>query len=1077
MVNVNAEGVFSGTACAIGALLEVPTNAAPRSTDSDSDVSGKYVCLQCDNTFKGTLGTITETKTNTPVAFENALTVIITCDQATDATKTNGVGFGYAKRFDNSQISWNSMFNYSGCPSSKTLVYHAKRTDNANVGGLPFEYTETSTYNMECVTTTKLNINGYSGVDANCAATVYKSNTTPVDVIEDETTTIVQCIACVHGFKATADATTGIVSNCTAIPNCNLTAPKRTLDTCYDNPNPYTATANGNYWAVNFDTVHGSAMADCEVVDTNSKCLMCKVGFQPAHDGLSCIEMTTSNTGCAAVGAGPNNLVKPDITDTITAMGNEVKQFVTFMQNRRKVASFESTYGAHHSLLCVDTCTSGKLLSFPNPGSIRRVCGKNLSSPAVTTIAGCSKPNESAAGCGTCESPSTHIPNTTVDECVEKSTKPNCTAVSGSQKDCTACDAGFTVSSGACVENFCEVIDPSSSACLVCKANSRPHASDNWRCEAPVTADLTHECEYWDGGKSNANLCVKCRDANTIPYVFNNSNTYSSSCQPWTKGNAEGGYIHPYTYVYFGVGSGTFSYQVITVRVVPDWVKREYHAFTSGGITAENACMKQRTDANCATFIENMYCSSCNPSHYLDLSNNTCVENTINNCETSAANANECTKCTDNFFLADSTTCTQRTLSTDCEVSDRNLTLDKCTACGNIDKWFKSATGTCEAYTATNCDNKSSTEDKCVTCVQKFWADSSSGSLVCTAVTSVDNCKTYSTTANKCTHCNDNAWFDDVTTPGTPACPLRTEIEFCTATPTDSDSCTTCEGDRYYNSSAKECRDYPVGVANCAIYEYPKTCVLCDSGYFLSSGTCSAVTTAVEGCSIHSSATACGTCTPGTHIANGAACDLITQKTGCVTYSDKDTCSACSGNYFLENGACTASGITGCTEAVKGTPNTCTTCDAGRYLSSDKTSCTAGTSVAGCAVYKDQTTCETCSTGKIKNADGTKCDSLTSQAGANCSMASTLAEPACDVCMYGYQKDSEGKCAAVSISNCLIDDGAGKCVLCKPAAFWMNKEGACEAVPEPPCEGDDCGQDIMKLSFTFMLAFFILRLF
>ena len=1069
---------FTGSNCELGVFFTNPGVVTGYTAAQNGRMNEKYACIKCEAGFQGTLGTINATDTDVKT-FANPFIHIVSCGGSSISTTyslANGTGFGYNSRFVENQASWNSFFNYSKCTSG-TVFYHVKRTPNAssNNQNMPFEFTGTSTNNFECVTNSAHLTYGtrYTSDVTFCAAAIYASGATALATINAATD--VECLACKTGYKATINSTTSMVETCTAIAGCDSSGPFKPLNACAVHANPWTTTKSGEYHVVNFDTPHSAAIANCSVTD-GTKCLMCIPGNQPSSDGLSCTALTLDNTGCSGgLGVGQNNLYVAS-SPISAGMGDEAQQFMTFMQVRNRTTNFEATYGPHNSMMCEANCATGNMIFIPSQTVTRRVCGKNVSSPAFTNSADCTLPNGAGVGCQACTSDS-FIPNNSVDECVLKSTKTNCTSVTASQKDCVTCDAGFIEVSGACVESFCEEYNTAMTSCLVCKENSRPHATDAKLCLAPVTADLTHECQYWSGQIANANYCVKCRADNTIPYVFENGSKFSSTCQPWTKGSAELGYIHPYTNVYMKVSGSSFQYKVMSVKTVPSWSNKEYENKLLGGKTGKNNCMKERTVANCATMISNMYCSACDPTHYLDESNNSCVANTVAQCKVSSANVDECTTCNDDYFLENSTTCTVRVVSKNCELADRVSNLDKCSACNNVDKWFKSADGTCNDYTVTNCDGKNATQDLCTTCAQKFYANTTS-TLSCDSVTNVDNCKTYSTTENKCTVCNDNAWYDIVTAPATPACPLRTEIQYCTATPTNEDSCTTCEGDRYYNSTNKECRDYPVGTANCLIYEYPDKCVQCDSGYFLSSGACSAVTEPVTGCMIHSSATACGTCTPGTHIANGAACDTITQKTGCLAYSDKDTCSSCSGNYFLEEGACVASGITGCAEAVKGTPNTCSTCEPNRYINAEKTSCTAGTAVAGCAVYKDQNTCTTCSTSKLMNADGTKCDTLTTQAGAECSLASTLAAPACDVCMLGYQKDSEGMCVAVPVSNCLVADAAGKCVMCIPKTHWMNKEGTCEAVPEEECTGDDCdGQDILRFSFTLMLAFFILRLF
>ena len=240
------------------------------------------------------------------------------------------------------------------------------------------------------------------------------------------------------------------------------------------------------------------------------------------------------------------------------------------------------------------------------------------------------------------------------------------------------------------------------------------------------------------------------------------------------------------------------------------------------------------------------------------------------------------------------------------------------------------------------------------------------------------------------------------------------------------------------------------------------------------------MTTAVDNCLIHSSATACSTC-ESTHFLTGSACEKITTITGCSEYSAKDKCKTCSGKYFLENENCTDSGITGCVKPAKnGETFTCDECEAIRYLDAEKKNCTSGSGISGCVAYETATKCTKCGADKILNADGSKCTSITSvnEAGANCSVGSTLTDPACDVCKLGFKKKSDGTCEAITLANCVVESADNKCLLCMPDSS-MDKDGKCTANTRPPtpCVGDDCSTTIFKMSLSLFLAFFLIRFF
>jgi hypothetical protein len=425
-------------------------------------------------------------------------------------------------------------------------------------------------------------------------------------------------------------------------------------------------------------------------------------------------------------------------------------------------------------------------------------------------------------------------------------------------------------------------------------------------------------------------------------------------------------------------------------------------------------------------------------------------------------------------FYENSGACSPRTANQNCLTFE--ISQDKCKTCEEKVRYLKNST-TCDLYTAQKCDTYEAAEDKCITCIATAWKDTSNSTVVCKDPTTVDGCKTYSTVVDACIAC-DTMFYQD-NTGATLACPARTVIANCTTYATATDDCSVCEEGRYYNSAAKECRVYPVGKSNCGVYTFPDTCVQCDSGYFLDGGNCTQVTTPLDGCLVHKSQTACETCDPATRILNGDVCDTIVTKTGCIEYSDKDTCKTCNPQYFLEAGACVDSGITGCIEPIKGDTNTCNKCSTDRYLNAEKTSCTLGTAVPGCAAYKSQTECSLCSATKILSADGTKCDPITDLAGANCSIGSTLADPVCDVCMYGYKKDATGACVAITSSDCVTEDSAGKCLLCMPGTY-MDKDSKCTKPTPPACDpatDPDCEFAAIRSAFMMMLAFFMINLF
>ena len=213
--------------CAAGIIMATVDVTGTGTTSSYSaathagDIQNKYACISCKSGEIGTLATITKSKETDGYTFDTAFVHIKSCAAATDASdpsSTDGQGFGYKERFNNTMLSWNNFFRASTCSDANSILFYHVKADTSATTTLPFKYTETSTNTHECVPTSKVDLSATTG-GANCAVAIYKSNSTISATLTSNSNAIaVECVACKPGFSATVAA--GVVSACTAITNC-----------------------------------------------------------------------------------------------------------------------------------------------------------------------------------------------------------------------------------------------------------------------------------------------------------------------------------------------------------------------------------------------------------------------------------------------------------------------------------------------------------------------------------------------------------------------------------------------------------------------------------------------------------------------------------------------------------------------------------------------------------------------------------------------------------------------------------------------------------------------------------------
>lgn len=273
--------------------------------------------------------------------------------------------------------------------------------------------------------------------------------------------------------------------------------------------------------------------------------------------------------------------------------------------------------------------------------------------------------------------------------------------------------------------------------------------------------------------------------------------------------------------------------------------------------------------------------------------------------------------------------------------------------------------------------------------------------------------------------------------------------------------CDVCQTGYYWDATNKVCAALATTelITNCLYYKSDKTCIVCNTNFFLSAATCTAVTTPITGCSLYSDATTCAKCVDGS-ILNGNVCYATTTVANCSRYSLYD-CQTCSTGFWkgalasdtaLAQSAITAAAyamssdltaVGSCLQftvanCVAGTStSTCTACAPGYNLVNNACVAYTNTPLPNCASYTDLKTCSGCAAGYyLLNNTCT----LTPVENTQCNVFS--AANVCSTCANKYWSNS-GICKPIVIANCSVYSDLKTCSTC--AATYILFNNACYA--------------------------------
>ena len=144
----------------------------------------------------------------------------------------------------------------------------------------------------------------------------------------------------------------------------------------------------------------------------------------------------------------------------------------------------------------------------------------------------------------------------------------------------------------------------------------------------------------------------------------------------------------------------------------------------------------------------------------------------------------------------------------------------------------------------------------------------------------------------------------------------------------------------------------------------PLNCILCESGYYLSSGTCKECSTK-NGYSCDSGIpNECTVCNHGYHLTSGKSCVACPQN--CDICSDTHICSTCSSGFHVNSDGICSPCTLNCAECTN--DDTCSVCNDGYFIQSSIQKCLQCPSE--CATCHAYGTCTACINGYYLGKNG-----------------------------------------------------------------------------------------------------------
>lgn len=746
----------------------------------------------------------------------------------------------------------------------------------------------------------------------------YECTANPIDDLQGCMiySSLTSCTKCDNGYKLTGS---NICTTVTAISDCATYNGAVTTDTCL--------ACSSNYYLLSNTCQARSTLtvANCDSLKSDDEgCKTCSDGYTATSDALACL---TSKNKCSTYATSDLNTTVhtctacEDLYYLDTSSGSctpgSVSNCKQYQTTSNTCAICNNSYyldsgacSAHDSLSgCVtysnstkNTCTAcnGQSYLFTRSNTCAAVTPINNCKTYATTTT-CSQCNNGyyLQDSTTCS----QIP--TGEHCLQKNAGGNC----------ILCESTYVLESGACktpIDNIranCQnsnldgLINYSQQKCNYCSANSVPvNYKDTYVCfrntylQNQLSITLVSDClqYYLDGANY---ICKRCTDDKYL-----SSGSCVSTC-----------------------GTTLYSHMVVLTD-------------NDGNSTNDSYFIDTVNDCN--TDIPN--CSIATPDIYqLNLSSVSyaCVECTTGKTPIVSFD-NPITVYRPASSILGSATLTPVSFSLP-------LTCSNDAALGNV-KGELNGTGFIN-----NCDKyyDISVGKGCLKCDHGYTG---------IVIDAIHNCSVYSDIL-VCSKCNDGYYLKNSTTCLIVDAPIANCQSY---SPTASTiQCIECNTN-YYLTNSTTCTSRSNVDANCAVYFVSSdACQTCDTNYFLDGLTCIAK---LSFCSTHqvNPALTCLGCDDGYYLYSGSC--IAGSVTDCTKYLQTgvaNQCSACINGKFPNSNVCTNHVTVPNCDKYDQSRNKCLTCTATHFLFSQNNKCASVTPITHCIKYNTLTTCKRCDIG------------------------------------------------------------------------------------------------------------------
>ena len=338
-------------------------------------------------------------------------------------------------------------------------------------------------------------------------------------------------------------------------------------------------------------------------------------------------------------------------------------------------------------------------------------------------------------------------------------------------------------------------------------------------------------------------------------------------------------------------------------------------------------------------------------------------------------------------------------------------------------------------------------------------------STVCMDFQHTDNCLTYdftsqiSTSTFNCKLCSEDFYVGPLFN-----CLARENVhKKCIEFQPSADECKKCEVGYFVSPDKLGCTEFPIGVKGCRLYASKTECLGCIENMFLQEGLCVPIEEPkrLAECVYYEDEKNCSLCTAKFAVVEGKCVEA--QAVDCLTYDSPTACASCPPDFGFkdEDGIrnCVEKQVSKCVSSEEFFPFKCLVC-AKEYFPNDGSCFEVATVIEFCNVYDSGNTCTTCQEGKTLTSDKQFCiddDFVKTKVDFNCQYSFISAQSNCNKCEKGFIMTADGVCEACTQST--LEDGCyvcnphdqSKCVLCSPG-FYQTKDFVClpnVSQPEP----------------------------